>query len=121
MCTRSSTLTSALSLSLSLPLFPQVIHAGDLDYESAPHTWDNFLTANLQGMDFWAVKGNQDSNCDEGSADAMGCKDNNNIDSWQGGLWDGRLGYAAVLRRHHPVDSNWCARRFAIPSKHSMW
>jgi predicted phosphodiesterase len=50
-----------------------VIHAGDLDYESAPHTWDNFLTANLGGMDLFAVKGNHDSNCDEGPGDAMGC------------------------------------------------
>jgi hypothetical protein len=37
------------------------------------------------------------------------CKDNNNQDSWQGGLWDGRKGYARVLRKHHPVDSDWCA------------
>lgn len=83
-----------------------IVHAGDLDYESAPVTMHNFLSEHLKGMDFLATKGNHDSNCNEGGGDAHGCRDNDNKDSWQGGLWDGREGYARYLMKHHPAAAN---------------
>lgn len=90
-----------------------VVHAGDLDYESAPRTFHNFLEDNLNGMDILAVKGNHDSNCDEGNGDPHGCIDNNNIDSWQGGLWDGKIGYDHYLRKHHPAKAR-CYGKYGV-------
>lgn len=66
-----------------------VVHAGDLDYESAPRMWRLFVdeTVRGQGMDFVAAKGNHDA------------------DGWDGvsGLWsDPDDGYAAQLRPTQP-------------------
>ena len=66
-----------------------VVHAGDLDYESAPRMWRLFVdeTVRGQGMDFVAAKGNHDA------------------DGWDGvrGLWsDPNDGYAAQLRPTQP-------------------
>ena len=68
-----------------------VVHAGDLDYESAPRMWRLFVdeTVRGQGMDFVAAKGNHD------------------VDGWDGvrGLWsDPDDGYAAQLRPTQPSN-----------------
>ena len=60
-----------------------IVHAGDLDYESAPKMWRHFVdeTIRNQGMDFVASKGNHDH------------------DGWDGvkWLWSGSDGYRAQL------------------------
>lgn len=68
-----------------------VVHAGDLDYESAPRMWRLFVdeTVRGQGMDFVAAKGNHD------------------MDGWDGvrGLWsDPDDGYAAQLSPTQPSN-----------------
>ena len=46
-----------------------IVHAGDMDYESAPRMWRYFVdeTIRNQGMDFLAVKGNHDADGWDGS------------------------------------------------------
>ena len=60
-----------------------IVHAGDLDYESAPKMWRLFVdeTIRNQGMDYVASKGNHDH------------------DGWDGvkWLWSGSEGYRAQL------------------------
>ena len=70
-----------------------IVHAGDMDYESAPRMWRYFVdeTIRNQGMDFLAVKGNHDA------------------DGWDGvqNLWSGNPeGYAAQLRGTVPARAN---------------
>lgn len=65
-----------------------VVHAGDMDYESAPKMWRHFVdeTIRNQGMDYVASKGNHDA------------------DGWDGvkWLWSGSDGYAAQLKPTTP-------------------
>ena len=65
-----------------------VVHAGDLDYESAPKMWRRFVdeTIKNQGMDYVASKGNHDH------------------DGWDGvkWLWSGSDGYKAQLEPIKP-------------------
>tara|TARA_B110000003_G_scaffold711_1_gene731 strand:+ start:637 stop:1869 length:1233 start_codon:yes stop_codon:yes gene_type:complete len=70
-----------------------IVHAGDMDYESAPRMWRYFVdeTIRNRGMDFLAVKGNHDA------------------DGWDGvqNLWSGNPdGYAAQLKGTTPSRAN---------------
>ena len=71
-----------VSLSLSFS-HKQIVHAGDLDYESAPKMWVEFLKETVRDkVEYIAAKGNHDA------------------DGWDGVryLWSGSEGYQSSSR-----------------------
>ena len=70
-----------VSLSLSFS-HKQIVHAGDLDYESAPKMWVEFVKETVRDIvEYIAAKGNHDA------------------DGWDGVryLWSGSEGYQKLL------------------------
>ena len=87
-----------MSLSLSFS-HKQIVHAGDLDYESAPKMWVEFLKETMRDkVEYIAAKGNHDA------------------DGWDGVryLWSGSEGYQKLLEDYGVPRGVKCKGQYGV-------